>query len=167
MFLWLKNYYGLNDNDVKELLSPLRVIHPYGQVGYLPWQENGANTAFGGGDYGNQLLSHARQIKTFTERVEDKETLKEMRQLVQESETIVFLGFAFHRQNMMLIKPENPTRAKQVFATAKGISDSDSDVVRKSVYDLLEKKSKDTKLEFRNKLTCYGLFNEYWRNFSL
>jgi hypothetical protein len=122
LFHSIRDYYGIDENRMRELMGGLRVFHPYGAVGLLPWQTGpGEGVPFGGIEYSPKLLPISRQIKTFTERVEDDAALTVIRNEVAEAEVVVFLGFAFLEENMKLISPGHPTKAKRVFATAHGI----------------------------------------------
>jgi hypothetical protein len=42
---------------------------------------------------------------------------------------VIFLGFAYHNQNMTLLRPAEPIKPKQIFGTAFGMSDADVEVV--------------------------------------
>jgi hypothetical protein len=121
---------------------------------------------FGGNEYGLKLLPIARQIKTFTERLEDDGALAAIRNEVAEAEVVVFLGFAFYEQNMELINPSSQTKAKRVFATAYGISPSDCEVVKKEILQKFDRKPQHLKIELRNSLKCVDLFREYSRSLT-
>lgn len=99
------NFYDISDDKSQELINKLQILHPYGIVGLLPWQIPAGNVPFGASPNGDRLLDIAGQIKTFTERIEEEAALAAIRQEVQDAETIVFLGFAFHQLNMQLLKP--------------------------------------------------------------
>ena len=146
-------------------MQRLTIHHPYGVVGHLPWQAGQDRTPFGSTDHGDRLLSLAQQIKTFKEREEDEKSISAIRKLVADSETIVFLGFAFHKRNMELITPNQPCNAKRVFATAKGISGSDSVVIKKKIDEFFGMKP-GFEVNLQNRLDCHRLFNEYWRSLS-
>jgi hypothetical protein len=79
------------------------------------------------------------------------------------AECIVFLGFAYHAQNMRLLKPTKPIERKDVFGTAYQMSDSDTDVVSHQMADFFEGglavKAQRQWLRFENKLTAAGLFD--------
>src|SRR2546428_13551479 len=53
-------------------------------------------------------------------------------------ECIVLLGFAYHTQNVRLLKPAKPIERKDVFGTAYQMSDSDADVVSHQIADFFE-----------------------------
>ena len=165
LFHSLQTYYGLVGEDAAELVRTLSIYHPYGVVGALEWQGGQHTVPFGRRSASVDLLSLSGQIKTFSERIEDEAVTAAMRQLVRDAEVIVFLGFAFHPQNMELIRPTERSEAKRVIATAMGISDSDTAVVIHDILELLESTPSHTAIELRNGLHCHELFGEYWRSF--
>ena len=114
-----------------------------------------------------ELLTLAGQIKTFTERMDDEASIAKIRDLVKNAEMVVFLGFAFHRQNMNLIQPPKPSNAKLLLATAKGVSDNDCEVINIRLLDLFNSKPQKIQVHIRNQLNCHGLFREYQRSISL
>jgi len=135
-------------------------------VGRMPWQDEREGRPFGANVGGERLLSLSRQIKTFTERVEDEDAIAEMHQMVQETENIVFLGFAFHPDNMELIRPGFPRNAKRVFATAKGISKNDCVIVERDILDHFKPENSNVIVDLRADLTCHGLFDEFRRSLT-
>lgn len=159
----LLNYYGFTEEDACAIIENIDIHHPYGAVGCLPWQNGDKKIQFGAQLGIQNLLSIAAQIKTFTERVEEEDTLTLLRQHVQEADTIVFLGFAFHPQNMTLLAPEGPSKARRIFATAKGISVSGRGAVESDIRACLQTKASEVSLMVRGDLTCAELFGEYWR----
>lgn len=101
----LRNYFLMPRVDAQKLALKLKVIHPYGQVGKLPWQvRNDGGVPFGL-NYSPQILpSISDEIRTFTEQVEDDGRLVEMRSVLTEAEQIVCLGFSYGRMNLELLK---------------------------------------------------------------
>ena len=163
----LQNYYGVSRDDADRLVSGLQIAHPYGAVGSILGQAGSARVPFGNQNHSpTNILEIARQVKTFTEQVTDNTSLEVMRGYVQEAETIVFLGFAFHEQNMELLSAEAKS-VKRIFGTAKGISGADLRVVewliRKSFRADKVGVQNMTIEKVRNELTCAELFDEYWR----
>ena len=65
--------------------------------------------------------------------------------------------------NMELITPERTGKAKRVFATAKGISDADLEVVRSDIKATLREPTKGpyAQIQLRNGLTSAALLAEY------
>lgn len=166
LFYAMKNYYGIQDGEAASIMHTLSIIHPYGTVGHLPWQTDSNSIPFGGRSYGKNLLALAGEIQTFTERVEDASALSAIRQLVHHAKTIVFLGFAFHKQNMELMQPPTPKSGKRVFATASGISDSDCRIIEEELVRFFDEKQRNIQVNLRNGLKCSDLFDEFSRSLS-
>ncbi len=111
-------------------------------------------------------MSHAGKIKTYSERIEDAGAITTLHRLLIDAETIVFLGFAFHDENMKLMTSSAPNRLTRVFATARGISDSDREVIREQISDVFGKNEDRIPIQLRQDLYCHQFFNEYSRTLS-
>lgn len=167
LYYSLPNYYHVGESDAIELISNLTILRPYGLVGPLPWQDRRC-VPFGGRYAGGMsLLDIASQIKTFTERSEDNAARETIRAQVENADTLVFLGFGFHSLNMELIKPSRGS-VRRVFATAKGISDADIQVITGEVINtwLSNLHNPNFDLRVNNKVSCCDLFTEYWLSLS-
>lgn len=163
----LRNHYVLTPDDAMNLVNRCKILHPYGSVGPNPYLANIVNEAyvpFGSSDR-NIILELSRNIKTFTDQIEDRNFLSEIRELVKQADTIVFLGFAFHDQNMELLYPDSRGRPKRVFASAHGISKSDCGTLTDKIYKLTGGLGWPSSNDFqlRNDLTCSGIFTEFQR----
>ena len=88
------------------------------------------------------------------------------------AETIVFLGFGFHHQNMDILAPPRNTTSKRIYATAKGFSNSDKSVIEDQICSALkieqepEYKIRLLDSHVRNDLSCAELFSEYQRTLA-
>lgn len=120
LFYSLQNYYGISDRAAVDYLGDLKIYHPYGTVGDLPWQDGQGATSFGQNVAGRELLSRAAQIRTFIEQTEDQVAVAEIRELLSEANIVVFLGFAFHPLNMELICPLKVEGAKKNLRRPRG-----------------------------------------------
>jgi hypothetical protein len=100
-------YPSKGEAYVTELMkTTLKILHPYGSVGNLPWQSETNAVRFGGEQNGNDLGSLSDQIRTYNEEVDDTKKIGELRTAMAEAKRIVFLGFHFHKQNVELLSPE-------------------------------------------------------------
>lgn len=121
----IRDYFGIED-DAAKVLSSATIVHAYGQVGSLVRDAN--YVPFGGGD-GVNIRAVAEGIKTYTESA-DTGTAGTIKMLVQDAETIVFMGFGYLAQNMSLIGPDRGSAAKQIMGTAYEMSPQDREAVR-------------------------------------
>jgi hypothetical protein len=110
-------------------MKHLKIMHPYGRIGGLPWDAAPGEPVleFGrDGIQGPTLNRVAKGIRTFAERVEEGDELGRIRTAVREANQLIFLGFSYLDQNMDLLRPNAPCRAGTVFGTTFGESDSNS-----------------------------------------
>lgn len=166
----LQNYYGISSERAAQALSHLRIFHPYGSVGQLPWQSLHDGVGFGSSVLGERLVKISEGIRTFTEGVDPENSdVVAIRKTLENARKVAFLGFAFHRLNLQLLFPGladgQQVLNRLTYATGHGISDADSQEIR---YELrtLGAIFHDC-FHFRNDLTCAKLFREFWRSLSL
>ncbi|OUS04243.1 hypothetical protein A9Q96_14925 [Rhodobacterales bacterium 52_120_T64] len=139
LFNAFKEYDNLSDRDAAELVNSINIIHPYGTVGRLPWQNASDDTGqpvkidYGYIDGGEAITIAAEGIQTFTQS-QDSKIIEHVQSLVNNSSCIAFLGFGFHKQNMKLLGidtvrvPQN-SEARNVYATTHGMSDRRTELV--------------------------------------
>ncbi len=170
LFNALQTYYGIEPSRAATLVDSLKIYHPYGMVGGLPWSKKKPAIDFGAEPNPDQLLQLADQIKTFTEGTDPRSNaMMEIQTGMTEARIVLFLGFAFHRLNIDLIQASKGVHLMpedvKYFGTAKGISKSDCEVISFDLEKLGGAKRENISL--RNDLTCYELFSEYWRTLAL
>lgn len=127
-------YFNIDETSAHNLVMRLKIIHPYGSLGPLPWEQKGRSSgtiSFGGtpadvrsGTPFATIHDIAKSIYTFDESMENIGGIRDaIRQALFTSEKIVFLGFAFHEQNMDLLTGSGKNGASlKVYGSAYGIS---------------------------------------------
>lgn len=147
------------------LTGSLPYFRPYGSVGDhfgLPPMlvEFGCN--------GRLNFDMVKGLKTYTEQIDDNDSLKAMRNSIANAEIVVFLGFAFHDNNMRLLttKPDSQTKGgKRLFFTRAGISDADVEITKNKMREMCGARRKLKNVfdgyEFLSADTCHTLFNDY------
>ncbi|HEU4550131.1 MAG TPA: SIR2 family protein, partial [Rhizomicrobium sp.] len=159
----LAAYYVDRLDDMRRVVANAKFIHPYGTVGELGWFGS-MGPSFGAEVSGEKLLQIAGGLKTFTEQFTDEVLQAKLQTEIERARTVVFLGFAFHEQNMKLLAPKQKSDAKRIFATAYAVSQSDCEVIIGNILATLQTKPAHTSVEIRNDLKCAGLFEQYWRS---
>lgn len=165
----LQNYYKFSPDESAKLVKTIDIFHPYGKVGYLPWQKIEKSINYGAEPHPQQLLDLVNQLKTFSEGIDpNSSNITAIRQKMLDARKVIFLGFAFHPLNMKLMAVDTQRRPKvngaNYFATAYDISSSDCEIIKKYITELCN--GKENNIHLQNK-TCVALFNEYQRSISL
>ena len=165
----IQNYYNVNEATAVKALANLNVIHPYGSVGALPWQQPSDSMEFGAEPMASDLVRLFGGIRTFTESTKpDSEVTEQIHMRLAEARLVLFLGFAYHSLNLKLLRLE-PRGEWGPFAdcygTAVGLSTPDTSVLSQELASLsglcLDR------IVLRNDLKCADLFSEYWRTLEL
>ncbi|MER9829183.1 hypothetical protein NKJ51_12450 [Mesorhizobium sp. M0134] len=155
----MANYYGIPFDEANALVEKLPIHRPYGIAGPL------RIVPFGGGK-SLFLPAIAANIHTFTEQVTDDSALAAIKSSIEKADRIVFLGFAFHRQNLKLLEAETHGHT-EVLATAYGISRNDQGVIQQEVADAFRMSGR---LHGNNvdlmEMKCADFFNSNWRTLT-
>ena len=156
--------YGIDLSTARKIVASARILHAYGSVGGLCADLVQHEVPFGSVEYGIPNLQLLEGIRTYGEESGLTEHLMAIRKEIADAETLVFLGFGFHGQNMRLLQPHKGSGARRVFATAFGMSEPDTRVVKDDVWSLL-KGNRRTKpkaeIIIQNGIKCTGLFDAY------
>jgi hypothetical protein len=170
----LQAMYSISINEAVSIVQNLTIVHPYGTVGNLPDFGNGNQIPFGGGDqhFDYNTITLAKRIKTYTEQIGGSEQTNAIRNEVIRADQIVFLGFAYHEQNMLLLRPpEELGHAIPIYGTAVGMSNSDVAIAIGELSswflpEAVEGSDLIESIHIENKLTCAALFDNYAKSFT-
>jgi hypothetical protein len=171
LYHMLQIYYGIDKEKSATILQSLNIYHPYGIVGKLPWQSQSDGIAFGSSPSTQQLISLTKQIKTFTEGIdESKSDLLSIRETVANAQRIAFLGFAFHPLNLKLLFSNAKyssfdSHQNSIYATAHGISISDIQHIKNELVRVAG--FQESSIHLRSDLVCSQIFYEYSRGLAL
>ena len=99
--------------------------------------ESPEGLSFGADVNAAKLLSVASKIQTFTERTSDANLMQEIENLIRESKRIVFLGFAYHSQNLKLIAVDELDK-KDMLGTAFNVPKPNLEFIRYSLTQALK-----------------------------
>lgn len=167
-FTALKQFYNFTDPQAAEVVQELRIFHPYGRVAPLPHEDRGGIEYGGSADrLSAQYVKLSSSIRSYTEQVDDGDEIALIRAEVQAAEKIVFLGFAFHDQNMSLLKPLAELGRKHIYGTAYNMSSSDVDVVKSqltSYFNQRERQTIENKIFLESAHKCADIFDFYGKS---
>lgn len=163
----LSRYYGLHVAEMQKLVADVPVHRAYGQCGKLPWMKGDLPVVGFGECKARNISAVAGQLKTFTEQREEGDEILAMRRAIREADRVVFLGFAYHRQNLELLATR--VDSDTVFlGTAMGISHSDQAVIVDDIareFEFGDPVNASQRVTLTNK-TCADFFKEYWRTIT-
>jgi hypothetical protein len=122
LYLAMIKRFGISADQSSEVLKSLNIIHPYGNIGRLPWQnyKEGEIVKYGDINY-NQYNKLFQNIKTFHESQSYNSNLKNS---IRNASNIAFLGFGFHEQNMKLLDIDYESNIDNIYATGFRISNN-------------------------------------------
>jgi hypothetical protein len=160
----LPDLYGVSKPDALKMVGGATIIHPYGSIGTLE------KVPFGGDE--NQrfdYLALGNEIRTYAEQFDAGAINARIQKAVAEAACVVFLGFAYHDQNMMLLKPEARIDGRHFFGTAFGMSEADRQVVIRQLGRFFTTSPGVTPTDYiriENTLKCAGLFSHYAKSLA-
>jgi hypothetical protein len=127
LFEAIRCRFGKDYNECIEKLNNIPIIHLYGQLVDLPWQNSNGHEYLC-----TSMIAHEKSIKRIREApsniklindersVEQSAEFQNSYQQISEADTIYFLGFGFDETNLRRLKIEN-MHNKTIHATAQGI----------------------------------------------
>ena len=148
----LERAYTLTASDAAALVSHLELLHPYGKVGGLKETVYGNTKA--------NCVALAEQIKTYTEQADEKTVLREIKERIDWADCVVFLGFAYHSQNMQMLRSTERGK-KIVYGTTFGMSAPDAGEVNTVIAQTLGPRE----IHLDN-LKCAALFDHYAKSLT-
>ena len=172
----ISNYYDIVIGEAERLVRNIEFIHPYGQTGYLPWQEGTPIVPFGADQY--ELSTISREIMTFTQGLRSPRLKRSISAAIYEAELIVFLGFAYHPINMSILSSDlAPPLLRKVFGTTYGLSKADEGVVEEDLLRIFQKRDPMDPVDLYEEepsarldaldldgLTCFDFLRQYFRS---
>lgn len=163
---YFADLYGVKLGEARQIVGELAILRPYGSVGSLVNESGKRFVEFGADPERLDVVELGKSIRTFTEQVDEEGVIAQIREAILAADTLVFLGFHYLRQNMLLIAPKRKANATQVFGTAFERSDYETSEIEKNVRSIfrLSRDSSTTtacNVRINNKLKCAGLFAEY------
>lgn len=150
--------YQIPLDQARQLVEKLPIFHPYGSVGPY-FGPRPVAFGFKGLSGVDPIVEN---VRTYTEQIADKASLHGIRDAISEAEVLVFLGNAFHENNITLLVPEiNKVPGKKIFATRMGISDPDLAIVDLRVSRLRTGSNPVPYSPHNYAQTCAELFTKY------
>lgn len=102
LFTLLCNLTNAPPTQVAEVVNRFRIIHVYGQLGFLPFQTTDPKItrSYEMGMASTEITKAASGIKLIHERRDISDTLPQIIDLLATAEYVFFLGFGYHPENV-------------------------------------------------------------------
>lgn len=139
LYLGLQAALGIDEVKAAEVVKEITILHPYGTVAPLPWQVARGGIGFGARPT-QRLYELAANVHTLTEDHHTDEDRARIRSHMAAADSIIFLGFGFHKQNMKLLNPgiSNSAWQPRIWATACKTSPSQRGVFQSRLGDFCQ-----------------------------
>ncbi len=124
LFSATRKFFRISDEEAARAMSGLRILHPYGSLGPLPWTGNSDALPFGGLE-GVDLQKVSSRLLTFTEKNSDERAIGEIKTAYGKAEKLVFLGFGFNEMNMQILKSSKESKPATCISSTFGLSPHD------------------------------------------
>jgi hypothetical protein len=165
LFESLKNaFYGISSRDVVEQLTKRKLIHVYGQIASLEWQEPQQYLLYGRNPSEVWPGRFVDNLKIIYE-AKDTEEVKEARKLIKEANRIFFLGFGYAKENLEILDlPELLHDEQEIYGTALGMTSNEVENVQNILLEGIRSKRgavatrRDIKII---SMDCLNLLREY------
>lgn len=126
--------FGMQLKEAQAIVAAkLRIIHPYGTIGRLPWQKGEAADCEWGTEQPWNIHNLSSLIRTSSEAQRDQQMLMQIRSMVSSAKRIVFLGFGFQPQNVDLLVDYGLSHDPEIAITVNGMSRTNRDSVIRMV----------------------------------
>ncbi|MFN0262649.1 hypothetical protein ACKTEK_02110 [Tepidamorphus sp. 3E244] len=167
--------FGFNYEESWEIVDRLDIIHPFGTVGKIPKLEGKQyqDDFVGFGvtvESGLNVFKASQRIKTYGERLDSNFISTQITPLIDKCETLIFLGSAFHRQNLDILYLSNSKNPKQIYSTGADVYPQQVDNLSKRIMkNFLQREPVEkylSRIIVEPESRCKDFFHKHWRNFS-
>jgi len=131
LFTGLQHAYNKNDEECAEKLNKIPIVHVYGKLGRLPWEQTRYSLVpYDAATYPNKLGLYVRRggenIKIIHEDIEKDPEFNQAFELLIAAKHIYFLGFGFNETNLKRLRIESLCHPdipdKVICGTSHGLS---------------------------------------------
>lgn len=126
--------FGMNLQEAQRLIAAkLQVLRPYGSIGRLPWQTNDSPECEWATENPWNIHNLALNIKTLSERQNDRQLIMALQNAVASAKRLVLLGFGFQPQNIDLLFDRGLSHQPEVLMTLFEMAPTNRNAVIKTI----------------------------------
>ncbi len=133
LFEAIKDQFGKGSTECAKIMKNLfPIVHLYGQLDPLPWQEKGGKKYSSTENLFERLKAAPENIKLISDErnIEESEEFQDAYKLIEWADRIFFLGFSFDKTNLERLNIRL-MRNKAIIATSHGLERTRVDWVKK------------------------------------
>lgn len=137
LYLALKNSYGLEDEEAETLVASVPIVHVHGQLGPLPFEQNGR--PFAGSASDDEVQLAAAGIRIVHETAAEDEQFQRAHKLIGKARVLAFLGFGYHAANVDRLKLDTFGAGLEIYPCTFGLIGYE----RQRAFDLVPMRAPD------------------------
>jgi hypothetical protein len=123
----LSQAYHIPLDEARKIVCEASIIHVYGSVGLLPGYTEKRDQCVEFGSTAVNLIEVSQRIRTYTDQMSDDRISRSISNFMDAAEVLVFLGFAFHPQNLDLLHIRERRHNPLIIGTAYQVSQYNRD----------------------------------------
>lgn len=135
MYTSLKNDFTISDTYLIEQLSKIPILHIYGKLASLPWENRKHYRLKYKPDNidGDMLYTLSQNISIIYEYNESP-LIKKAQELISKARRIFFIGFGFHKENLMVLDiPKIMNYEQKIYGTAYPMTEKQVSDIKKTI----------------------------------
>lgn len=154
----VNSFNGIETARIIEELNEIRIIHVFGQVAPLKWQDR-----IRGIEYGTEFVNVSVDDLSENLRIVYEENinpeLEEARKLISEAKRIFFLGFGYAEENLKILITPKGADGQRFYGTALGLTKREIEDIQLQLSKFTGKRS--VALNNIEDLDCVALLKKY------
>ena len=129
--------FGMTYEESCELVrGRLRIVHPYGVAGRLPWQGDEGNGAVWGNENPDNIVALSKRIYTASQRAKSRQFQSYLRAEMSRAKRLGFLGFGFDPMNVAMLFDELEHDNPDMLITLVGIGAVEQKAILRLIHRL-------------------------------
>lgn len=154
--------FGMSYEEACELVAGrLRILHPYGVAGRLPWQGDDENQVQWGDENPDNIVRLSKRIFTASQRAGSRQFQSYMRAEMSRGKRLSFLGFGFDPMNVAMLFDQLEHDNPDMLISLVDISDIQQKAILRLIYRLTG--IEDDGLITVENLKAFELLRDYGR----
>ncbi|BDI60896.1 hypothetical protein [Qipengyuania nanhaisediminis] len=157
--------FGMDYEEACALVAGrLRIVHPYGMAGRLPWQAEDDNVAAWGDESAGNIAALSKRIFTASQRAGSRQFQSYLRAEMSRGKRLGFLGFGFDPMNVAMLFDNLEHDHPDMLVTLVGVGA----VERKAILRLIHRLTSitDESLITLEDMKAYEMLRDYGRFFE-